>query len=290
MKNKINFAFFGTSHIAVYVLDALEAAGHLPALVITAPDAPRGRKLELAPPATKTWALARSIEVLQPETVHSHILQNMRMLGLDVGIVCDYGKILPKELLDIPKHGFLNVHPSLLPRLRGASPIRTAILHNENPTGVTVMQVDEKMDHGPIVAQKKIDVPHWPVKNSQLEKMLLTEGGKLLAQVLPHYIAGDIEAREQNHDVATYCEKIEKEDGFLDLAADPYKNLLKIKAFEGWPSTYTFFERSGKKLRVKIIDAHIEDGALVINKVLPEGKREMNYEEFLRSSTCPIKS
>ena len=290
MKNKINFAFFGTSHIAVYVLDALEAAGHLPALVITAPDAPRGRKLELASPATKTWALARSIEVLQPETVHSHILQNMRMLGLDVGIVCDYGKILPKELLDIPKHGFLNVHPSLLPRLRGASPIRTAILHNENPTGVTVMQVDEKMDHGPIVAQKKIDVPLWPVKNSQLEKMLLTEGGKLLAQVLPHYIAGDIEAREQNHDVATYCEKIEKEDGFLDLAADPYKNLLKIKAFEGWPSTYTFFERSGKKLRVKIIDAHIEDGALVINKVLPEGKREMNYEEFLRSSTCPIKS
>ena len=76
----------------------------------------------------------------------------------------------------------------------------------------------------------------------------------------------------------------------MDLAADPYKNLLKIKAFEGWPSTYTFFERSGKKLRVKIIDAHIEDGALVINKVLPEGKREMNYEEFLRSSTCPIKS
>lgn len=283
MKSNIRFAFFGTSHIAVYVLDALEAAGYLPVFVVTMPDKPHGRSMKVAPSAVKEWALTHSIEVFQPEDLqHSHILKNMRM-SLDVAIVCDYGKIIPKELIEIPRRGFLNVHPSLLPRLRGASPIRSAILNDENPTGVTVIQLDDKMDHGPIVAQKKITVQNWPVKNSELEKVLLTEGGALLAQVLPHWIAGEIEAREQNHDVATYCEKIEKEDGLLDLSANPYKNLLKIRAYEGWPGTYAFFERNGKNMRVKITDAHIESDLLVIDRVIPEGKREMDYEEFQRS-------
>ena len=294
MKGNIRFVFFGTSHVAVYVLDALEAAGYLPSLVVTMPDKPQGRSMKLVAPAVKEWALKHKIEVLQPEELHSHILQNMRMLELGVGIVCDYGKILPKELLDIPKHGFLNVHPSLLPRLRGASPIRTAILNNENPTGVTVMHVDEKMDHGPIIAQKKIDVPHWPVKNSELEEVLLKEGGKLLAQVLPHFVEGEIEAREQNHDVATYCEKIEKKDGLLDLPAgrqaspeEAYKNLLKIRAYEGWPGTFAFFKKGDKKIRVKITEAHLDDSSLVIDTVVPEGKREMSYEDFLRAGAKP---
>lgn len=294
-KNEIHFAFFGTSHIAVYVLDALEAAGYLPTLVVTTPDQPQGRGMEMVAPAVKTWALKHGVEVQQPEKIHSHILENVRAFSLDVGIVVDYGKILPKELIDIPRRGFLNVHPSLLPRLRGASPIRTAILKNENPTGVTVMLVDEKMDHGPIVAQKKIEVPNWPVKNSELERILLTEGGNLLAKILPHWIEGEIEAHEQNHDLATYCEKIEKEDGLLDLPAGrqvlpegAYKNLLKIRAYEGWPGTFTYFEKNGKKLRVKIIDAHLEGNALVIDRVVPEGKREMSYEEFLRSGAKPV--
>jgi methionyl-tRNA formyltransferase len=288
MKGNIRFVFFGTSHIAVYVLEALAVQGFTPSAVVTMPDRPRGRGMEMSAPAVKMWAAARGIEMLQPDDLQrSHILENMGVLSPDVGVVVDYGKILPKELLDVPRRGFLNVHPSLLPRLRGASPIRSAILHDENPTGVTVMQIDEKMDHGPIIAQKKVEVQGWPVKNSELERILMQEGGALLAQVLPHWIAGEIEAREQNHDLATYCEKISKDDGLLDLNDDARRNLLKIRAFEGWPGTFAYFENKGKKVRVKIIDAHLEGGALAIDRVVPEGRREMSYSEFLKSGAKP---
>ena len=275
MKKQINFAFFGTSHIAVYVLDTLEAAGFLPTLIVTIPAKPKGRGMEITPTAAEQWAKARNIPV-------SYTWEEFEKVEWDVAVIVDYGKIVPERIVRIPKHGFLNVHPSLLPHLRGASPIRTAILQNENPTGVTVMRVDEKMDHGPIVAQKKVDIPNWPVKNSELERILLTEGGALLSKILPHWIDEEVEAREQNHDLATYCEKVEKEDGLLDLAADSYKNLLKIRAYEGWPGTYTFFEKGGKKIRVKIMDAHIDNSSLVIDRIIPEGKREMSYEEFCR--------
>jgi len=287
MKSKIHFAFFGTSHIAVYVLDALAIAGFLPALVVTIAAKPKGRGLAVTPTAAEVWAKERNIPV-------SYTWEEFEAASWDIAIIVDYGKIVPKKIIDLPRRGFLNVHPSLLPRLRGASPIRSAILNNENPTGVTVMQIDDKMDHGPIIAQKKIDVPGWPVKNSELEHILLTAGGTLLAQILPHWVNEEIEAHEQNHDLATYCEKIEKDDGLLDLPAgrqvspeESYKNLLKIRAYEGWPGTFTYFEKGDKKLRVKIIDAHIEGASLVIDRVVPEGKREMSYEDFLRSGARP---
>ena len=276
-KSKVRFAFFGTSHIAVYVLAELGEAGLLPALVVTLPNKPKGRGLEAQPTAVESWALRHHIPV-------AHDWAGFEQEQWDVAVVVDYGKILPRGALGIPSKGFLNVHPSLLPRLRGPSPMRSAILHDEREVGVSIMLVDEEMDHGPIVAQKKIAVPDWPVKNSELEKILVPEGGRLLAQILPEYVAGNIEPREQNHDLATYSEKFSKEDGLLDLKADPYKNLLKIKAFEGWPGTFAFFERGGKKIRVQILEAHLAPrGALGIDIVKPEGKREMPYADFSRS-------
>ncbi len=282
-RSNIRFAFFGTSHVAVYVLEELHKAGFVPSLIVTMPDRPHGRGMELKSPAVKVWALKHGIEVVQPEKLHSNVLQNIRTLSLDVAVVCDYGKILSRELLEIPAHGFLNVHPSLLPRLRGASPIRFAILNDEKETGVTIMLLDEQMDHGPIIAQKKISVAPWPPHLIELERSLMTEGGKLLAQILPHFVADELEAKEQNHDVATHCGKIEKEDGLLDLNDDAYKNLLKIRAFEGWPGTFAYFVRGGKKIRAKILDGHLEGKQLIIEHVVPEGKREMTYEEFVRS-------
>lgn len=286
--SNLSFAFFGTSHIAVYVLDELERAGFTPVLVVILPDKPRGRGLDLAPSDVKQWAFARGINVLQPEKLDAAFVSQLEARRSTLCIVVDYGKILPKKLLDIPKYGFLNVHPSLLPRLRGPSPMRSAILHDERQTGVSIIRMDEKIDHGPVVAQKKIAVPDWPVKNSELEALLLPEGGRLLARILPEYIAGHTEPREQNHDLATYSEKFPKEDGLLDLSDDPYANLLKIKAFEGWPGTFAFFERGGKKIRVAILDAHIDDGNLVIDTVKPEGKREMPYADFIRSGAGPL--
>ncbi|MSU73746.1 methionyl-tRNA formyltransferase [Candidatus Kaiserbacteria bacterium] len=273
---RVRFAFFGTSHIAVYVLDALEAAVLVPGLIVTQAPKPKGRGLEPKPTEVEAWARTHGI----PVAYDSKEFENGTW---DVAVVVDYGNFLPKQLLDIPKRGFLNVHPSLLPRLRGASPMRSAILNDEKTTGVSIMLVNERMDEGPIVAQKKINVEPWPVGNAELENILVPEGGKLLAQILPQWVAGEIDAHEQNHDVATYAEKITKEDGLLDLQADAYKNLLKIRAYEGWPGTYAFFERSGKKIRVGIIDARIENNKLIIDKVKPEGKKEMGYEEFLRS-------
>ncbi len=206
---------------------------------------------------------------------------------IDFIVLARFMKILSPNFVWRYKNKIINIHPSLLPRFRGPSPMRSAILNDEHETGVSIILLDEEMDHGPIVAQKKVSfgppAGGWPIKNSELERVLLQAGGQLLAQILPEWVAGRIEAREQNHDIATYCEKIEKEDGLLDLNDDARKNLLKIRAFEGWPSTYTFFERGEKKIRVQILEARIENTKLIIERVKPEGKKEMAYAEFLRS-------
>ena len=276
----IRFAFFGTSHIAVFVLEALQGAELIPQLILTQEPKPQGRGLEAQPTAVEVWGRSHDV----PVAYETSALENSSPGGgWDVAVVVDYGNLLPKNILDIPRRGFLNVHPSLLPSLRGASPIRSAILKNEKTTGVSVMLVSEGMDEGPIVAQKKIEIDPWPIKNAELEKILLHAGGALLAQTLPQWVAGEIDAHEQNHDIATYSERIKKEDGLLDLRADGYANLLKIRAYEGWPGTYTFFERQGKKIRVGIIDAHMDASKLVIDTVKPEGKKEMPYADFLRS-------
>ncbi|MEK7132475.1 MAG: methionyl-tRNA formyltransferase [Patescibacteria group bacterium] len=299
-RNEIRFAFFGTSRIAVFVLDALKEAGLIPDLIITPPDKAKGRGLAVQTSAVKGWALANKIEVLQPEHLDlafSKLLTtDYRLQTADVCIVVDYGKILPGTVLGAPQRGFLNVHPSLLPRLRGPSPIRSGILNDEKETGVSIILVDEEMDHGSIVAQKRIVVSSWPPHIEELEEALMREGGKLLAQILPQWVKGEIDSHEQNHDIATYSTKIGKEDGLLNLSDDAYKNLLKIRAYEGWPGTYAFFKRASKRIRVGILDAHIENdpstplgaSVLVIDRVKPEGKREMSYAEFLRSGARQV--
>lgn len=279
--NSIRFAFFGTSHIATMVLDELEKAQLMPALIVTMSPRAKGRGMQETPTAVDTWARAHS-------TPLSYTWDEFKSASWDVAVVVDYGKILPDDLIAVPQKGFLNIHPSLLPRLRGASPMRSAILNDEKETGVTIFVLDNKMDHGPIVAQKKVVVDNWPIKNSELERILLPLGGALLAQILPSYVAGDIDPQEQNHDLATYAGKFTKDDGRLDLDADAYKNMLKIRAFEGWPGTYALFERAGKEIRVQILDAHMEGSRLIIDRVKPEGKGEMAYDEFVRSGAKPL--
>ena len=277
---KISFAFLGTSHIAVYILDELEKAGFLPSLVIAPPDKPKGRGLRASPVPARAWAKSHGIPV-HTELPNEHA-------KFDVCIVADFGKIIPKQILELPRRGFLNVHPSLLPRLRGASPIRTAILNDERETGVSIIKLDDEMDHGPLVAQKKVALPEWPIRASKLDEILMREGGRLLAQILPQWIAGEIEAQPQNHDVATFSEILKKEDGLINFRESPRKNLLKIYAYEGWPGTYAYFERAGKRIRVGVLDAHIENDELVLDVVKPEGKKEMRYEDFSRSGAKPM--
>jgi methionyl-tRNA formyltransferase len=283
----VRFAFFGTPALAVTVLDALDIAGFLPALVVTRPDAEQGRGNVLTPPKVKTWVSTQNIPILQPAKITPEFVAELAREEWDLFIVAAYGKILPQALLDIPARGTLNLHPSLLPKLRGPSPIRSAILNDDRETGVSIMLLDAEMDHGPIVAQEKIKVAEWPPKASDLENALARAGGNLLAKTLLPWMREEISAQEQDHERATYCKTTSKEDGLLDLAADPYQNLLKIRGLQGWPGTYTFFMRGEQKIRVQILDARVEGSKLVIYAVRPEGKRDMKYADFLRSGAIP---
>ncbi|MBI4068040.1 methionyl-tRNA formyltransferase [Candidatus Kaiserbacteria bacterium] len=286
----VRFAFFGTPHVAVIVLDELARAGFMPSLIITRPDTAQGRGKVVTAPPVALWATKHGIPISQPIHMTNGFIYEAIAEEWDVFVVAAYGKILPQALLDIPAHGTLNVHPSLLPHLRGPSPIRSAILNDERDVGVTIIQLDAEMDHGPIVEQEIVDMPEWPPRARELEDTLAHEGGKLLAHALLPWVREEIAAQEQDHTQATYCKPIKKEDGLIDLSDDPYQNLLKIRAFEGWPGTYTFFERNGQKIRVQIIDAHLHNDALVINIVRPEGKRDMPYVDFLRSGASPLSS
>ena len=278
---QFKIAFFGTPIVAVYVLDELKNFGILPDIIITAPDKPVGRKLVFTPPPAKVWAKENKIQIEQPYKI-SNLILKLKTENYDLFIVAAYGKILPKELLDIPKYGTLNMHPSLLPRLRGASPIQSAVLE-EDETGVSIMLMDEKMDHGPIIAQEKVKFPNWPPKASELEEILARQGGRMLAEIIPKWISGKISAKDQNHNKATYCEKIVKEDGLIDLKDDTKKNYRKIQAFNVWPRAYFSIKKRGKKIRAIITDAEFKNNKLIIKKIIPEGKKEMLYEDFTRN-------
>jgi methionyl-tRNA formyltransferase len=287
-KNANKFVFFGTGDIAKFVLEELISAKLYPSHIVTAPDTPKGRGLNLSPSPVGILAENIAIPTLKPERLDEDTIKALKSIKGDLFVVADYGALLKKAVLDIPPRGTLNMHPSLLPRLRGPSPIRSAILTDERQTGVTIMLLDEEMDHGPIIAQRKIPVEPWPPRATILEEVLAREGGKLLAEMIPLWATGEIEARPQNHDVATYSKKFEKRDGLIHFLDDPYTNLLKIRAYEGWPTAYAFFERDGKEIRVQLLDAHVANDVLVLDVVKPEGKNAMTYTEFIRSGATPV--
>lgn len=283
MNKKFNFAFFGSSELSIGVLNELRDAGLLPSLIIAPPDKPKGRNMVLASPLTKEWAEENDIVCIQPKDL-KNIPEMISDKEWDFFVVASYGSMLLKGILNIPSHGVLNVHPSLLPKLRGASPIQSAILKDlQGAVGVTVMLVDEEMDHGPILAQASVELDMWPPKASVLEELLAHEGGMILAGIIPLWMEGKITPEEQNHNEATNTEKISKEDGSLDLNADPYKNFLKIQAYDKWPGTHFYIENNSSKIRVKIADAQMKSGELIITRVVPEGKNEMSYSDFIRN-------
>ncbi len=288
LHQNIRFAFFGTPALAAVFLNDLEKQGLKPSLIVTTPDQPKGRGMKVTPSPVKIWAEERNIPVLQPEKFDSAFASELRKDRYDVFIVIYYGKILPHTIFSIPRYGTINIHFSLLPRWKGTSPIRAAILNNDRRIGISLVLMDEKIDHGPIIAQKELHIAEWPPSASELEAIATHESGKLLGAVIKPWISGEIEAREQNHDLETMCPTLKKSDGLLNLADDPYKNLLKIRAFDSTIGTYAFFERNARKIRVQILKAHLEGETLVIDRVKPEGKREMSYQEFSRSGAKPI--
>ena len=250
-------------------------ADYLPSLIVTAPDMKVGRGNKFDAPPVKKWANIHHIPTLQPERIDELFLNFLRKEKYDVFILAAYGKILPKELIDMPEHGILNVHPSLLPRLRGPSPIRTAILNNERNTGTSIIVLDEKMDHGKIVAQDSVEITDWPPFLPDLEEKLFRMGGKLLIKILQDYVNDKITPKTQDEIKATYCKKIKKEDGLINLLKDSAKEIwIKYRALYGWPGIY--FMQNGK--RIKITDAVFKNGEFIIKKVIPENSKEIEYK------------
>jgi len=285
--NKPTIVFFGTDKNSVMILDALVEGGFTPDIIVTTPDTKQGRKMLLTPPPVKDWAIEKNIPLLQPEKLDKDFIEKLEeeklrsnFSSLDLFIVASYGKIIPEKVLNIPTHKTLNVHPSLLPLYRGATPMESAMLDDAKETGVTIIRMDNEMDHGPIIEQEVVFFEEWPIKPVVAEK-LFSVGGQLLVELIPEWISGNIDEQDQDHELATYTKKIKKEHGEINFKDGSRKNFLKIQAYNPWPGSFFFNKKDDREIRVKITEAEFKNGKLNILKVIPEGKKEMSYEDFV---------
>ncbi len=300
----MTFVFFGTSRFATLVLDALANHHLTPSLVVAPPDKPAGRGLALLAPATMHWAKSHAIPILQPASLKTPDVENrLRAENADVFIVASYGKIIPDAILAIPAHDTINVHPSLLPRWRGADPIRSAILAGDLKTGVSIMKLDAEMDHGPILAQSETAMNEKTYED--LETELAATGSALLADTLPRWLAGTLTPRAQDHPQATFTKKISPADARI-VWNEPAEHVeRKIRAFSPRPGAFSLWNKNGTTVRIRILRAIIavktpnaapgtvfiretsfavacQDEALRIDRLQLEGKKEMAASDFLR--------
>lgn len=276
MKNNARFAFLGSPEFAKTVLEILIKAEMPPRVVICNPNRPVGRKKIITPPPTKVLAEKHGIKVWQPEKLT--LDEWKREVGeIDFAIVAAYAKIIKKEVLDTARLGFVGVHPSMLPKYRGATPIQSVLLNGEKETGVTLYFVDEFVDHGSVIAQEKCPVSDNETYLS-LEKKLADIGGKLLTEVLPELAEGYVKAEAQDETMATFTKKFKTEDALVDLGKDnPLSVLRKIRALNPEPGVYTF--QNGK--RVKLLEAEWENEKLKITKIQIEGEKPKSAAQYL---------
>ena len=256
--------FFGTSDFSKPVFEALKKGDYLPIL----------------------WDLEKGFD-------------DFKKLNPDICIVAAYGKIIPKGWLEIPKYGFLNVHPSLLPKYRGASPIQAAILNGDKETGTTIISMDEKVDHGPILAVQKLRIKNENYK--ELENKLAELGAEILIEILPQWVKGEIKPKEQNHSEATYTKKFSWPDGKIDWSKSSQAINRQIRALNPEPGTWTTWggkilkileaepleskmtAESGKVISIENqIIAKCGQDALLLKKVQLEGKKPVQIQDFVR--------
>lgn len=239
--------FMGTPDFAVPVLSAL-IAHHTVIGVVTQPDRPAGRNRQMQQSPVKKLALEHHIPVFQPEKLRRpEAIDELRQWQPDVYVVAAFGQILPQIVLDIPAHGSINVHASLLPRWRGAAPIHAAIRAGDAETGITIMKMDAGLDTGPILTQRSI--PIEPDETGQsLHDKLAQLGAELLIDTLPGYLDGSIQPRPQDDALATYAPTIKKEEGIIDWTQDAAAIERLIRAFTPWPGTSTLW--SGQTLKI----------------------------------------
>ena len=273
----MKIVFFGTPDYVLPILTSLHkkfvsGPGVSPiAAVVTQSPKPTGRKQILTYSPVDKWAHEHKIDIFYQS---SELIKNS--VKADIGVLTAYGEIIPKIVIDTFPHGILVVHPSLLPKYRGASPIQGAIANGDKQVGVTIIKMDEKMDHGPIVSQFKEETKPDDTTDT-LRARLFERSKDVIVEMIEPYLQGKIKPKEQNHDEATYTKIITKQNGFIDLEkTNPEEAERFIRAMQPWPQAWTLI---GKK-RLKVLKAHLENGKLVLDEVQLEGKNPVSWKEF----------
>ena len=269
----LRILFMGTAELSCASLQGLAGEAKFQiAAVVTQPDRPKGRDLKPQPSPVKTLALRLGLPVLQPERARDEkFIAELLALQPDLIIVVAYGQILPPAILDLPRHGCLNVHTSLLPKYRGAAPIQWAILEGESQTGVTIMKMDAGMDTGAILTQRC--TPITPEDNgATLHDRLALLGAELLLATIPGYVAGEIVPRPQPAEGVTYAPKIKKTDGHIDWTLPARTIFNRWRAFTPWPGAYASWTTGAKAHTLKIWAAQVMEQSGPAGEVLPSTK------------------
>ena len=299
--------FMGTPDFAAVSLAALAEAGHEVCYAVSQPDKARDRGKKVQFPPVKEEALKHDIPVLQPETIRDEdFMEKLKECAPEIVVVAAYGKILPKEILDLPKYGCVNVHASLLPKYRGSAPIQHAILNGEEVTGVTIMQMAEGMDTGDMLAKSETYVDG---KNcEELHDELAAMGASLLLETMNDIEAGNARPEKQDDRLATMAPMISKKDGLIDFSASADSIERKTRAFYPWPGSYTLLDGNNFKIwKARVVEdkwslpagtvADVSasgicvctgDGALLITEVQSPGKRRMKCEDWLKGNSIEI--
>lgn len=307
----MKLVFCGTPHFAVPTLQALLAAGHQIALVVTQPDRPVGRNQQLAAPPVKQIALAARFAVTQPEKIRNNteLRAQLEAIAPDAIVVVAYGRIIPPWMLALPRHGCINLHASLLPRYRGAAPIQWAVAMGETVTGNTTMLLEEGLDTGPILLQQQLAIQPDQTA-ADLFDMLARAGAPLVVETLAGLADGTIQPRAQEHALATLAPLLEREDGHMNFAAHTAAQLRnRWRGFQPWPGAFTVLD--GRKLIVHRMDVaeaprtaepaiaapgeiRVENHRLLVAcaqntwleliEVQLEGKKRLGAAEFLRGT------
>ncbi|MFZ1360741.1 MAG: methionyl-tRNA formyltransferase [Candidatus Saccharimonadales bacterium] len=289
--------FFGTETFSLASLTALVEAGFAIGLVVTKPDSKQGRGHRLTEPIVKTYAAAHNIPVLQPRTTQD-IIDAITPLTQPTGVLVSYGKIIPQAVIDVFPYGIVNVHPSLLPRYRGPSPIESAIVHGDTETGISLMQLSARMDAGPIYKQTRYAL-NGAETAYELSEYMAQHGARELVQTLPAILDGSLRPTPQDDKRATYCSLLAKSDGMIDWHMPAVDIERRVRAYIEWPKSRTTIagldcvitkasvvnitsETPGSVVADKhTLRISTGDGWLMIHRLKPAGKKEMPIQAFL---------
>ncbi len=281
------FVFWGNSEISVSVLEKLKSLDVLPVLIVTGEDKKAGRQQVLTETPVSAWAQNESVPTLKPKDLLAEdFLAELKKVSAEVFVLVSYGRIIPQELLTLPKYGFLNLHPSLLPLYRGATPIETVIYAGEKKTGVSIISLDNLIDHGPILAQSEPVLIGADETTKSLSKKLASAGAVLLKDILPALPQKISLAKPQNEHFFTMTKRLKTENGelvFPFTEENSVENWRIFRAYGENPGAYFYFPKAPTKMRIKVLTAKFSANLFEPIEIVPEGKKKTTLANFLHS-------